>query len=126
MDTRTQLFTDRAEWIARALCRGLDPNLLFPDRGDLASVANAKAVCAVCDVRAECLQYAIDTEQDLGIWGGATRVDLQVARRGRGRPKATIMHGTNAGYAAHRRNNESACDDCLRAHADYVLYKETA
>ena len=55
----------------------MDVNLLFPDRCDLgeafdAVVAEAKAVCRACPVRAECLEAALQRHETHGIWGGAT------------------------------------------------------
>jgi WhiB family redox-sensing transcriptional regulator len=55
-------------WAARAACRGLEPELFFPARG--ASTREAKAVCAVCPVRAECLEDALEHHEGHGIWGG--------------------------------------------------------
>ncbi|SFI97834.1 WhiB family transcriptional regulator, redox-sensing transcriptional regulator [Amycolatopsis sacchari] len=65
----------QGNWQERAACRGEDPELFFPvsEMGPGArQVAQAKAVCARCPVRAECLQYALDTGLDHGIFGGTT------------------------------------------------------
>ena len=56
-------------------CRTADPDLFFGPEGELvtawkARVAAAKAVCAGCPVRGACLEYALDTRQAFGIWGG--------------------------------------------------------
>jgi WhiB family redox-sensing transcriptional regulator len=72
---------DRA-WQNYANCQGVDPDLFFPARGD--STAEAKAVCAGCTVRADCLEYALETVQRFGIWGGTAereRRRIRVARR---------------------------------------------
>lgn len=55
-----------------AACAAEDPDLFFPDTSPQASddTARAKAVCARCPVRTECLTWAIDTQQTHGIWGG--------------------------------------------------------
>jgi WhiB family transcriptional regulator, redox-sensing transcriptional regulator len=66
---------DRAAWMLRGACRGEDPELFFPISATgpaLAQVSSAKAVCARCPVRANCLSYALITRPD-GIWGGTTR-----------------------------------------------------
>lgn len=55
-------------WQARANCRGLDPDLFFPTRGE--STTEARAVCQGCDVREQCLQYALDNREPHGLWGG--------------------------------------------------------
>ena len=115
-----RIIAERAEWMALANCRGLDPALFHPERGDRASVDAAKSVCAQCAVREECLQFAIDTDQTLGIWGGVTRNELQAARRGRPRT-VSIEHGTDRGYHAHRRVGEEPCGHCRVAHAEYKV-----
>ena len=58
------------EWRELAACQGLDSSLFFAERGDHATVMAAKRVCAGCVVRAECLAYALATNQRFGIWGG--------------------------------------------------------
>lgn len=62
-------------WQELAACRDEDPELFFPvsEMGPGArQVAQAKAVCAGCPVRAECLRYALDAGLDHGIFGGTT------------------------------------------------------
>jgi WhiB family redox-sensing transcriptional regulator len=44
-------------------------------------IAAAKAVCAGCDVRADCLEFAISTNQEYGIWGGTSEEERRVLRR---------------------------------------------
>lgn len=61
-------FMERPDWMDRASCRGLDPNIFFPNRGEL--TAQIKAICHGCSVRAECLAYALNGGEHVGIWGG--------------------------------------------------------
>jgi hypothetical protein len=56
------------DWKDRALCAETDPEAFFPGKGG--STALAKRVCAACEVRAECLQDALDRREPFGIWGG--------------------------------------------------------
>jgi WhiB family redox-sensing transcriptional regulator len=70
-------------WLARAACRGMDPELFFPDRGE--STEPAKAVCAACPVRAECLDYALTNGERFGVWGGASERERRALRRDRAR-----------------------------------------
>jgi WhiB family redox-sensing transcriptional regulator len=56
------------EWMDMGLCRQADPESFFPDMGG--SSREAKQVCAACDVRAECLSYALTNDIRQGIWGG--------------------------------------------------------
>jgi WhiB family redox-sensing transcriptional regulator len=61
-------------WRERAACRNMDPNLFFPNSGrkldNEKQEAIAKAVCARCVVRTSCLEYALRTDQIIGVWGG--------------------------------------------------------
>lgn len=69
----------------RGACRSAEPELFFPVSAAgpaVAQVAAAKAVCRGCPVRAECLDYAMRTVQDHGIWGGSTEEERRQARRG--------------------------------------------
>ena len=51
-----------------ALCAQTDPEAFFPEKGG--STREAKRVCQSCDVRAECLEYALAHDERFGIWGG--------------------------------------------------------
>jgi WhiB family redox-sensing transcriptional regulator len=63
------------QWRSAAACRSADPDLFFPisDSGPAREqTAQAKAICATCRVRRECLAFALRTGQIYGIWGGTT------------------------------------------------------
>jgi WhiB family redox-sensing transcriptional regulator len=71
-------------WRSLAVCRGTDPDLFFPvgTTGQaLVQIARAKEVCDECPVRVECLDYAIATNQDSGIWGGLDEEQRRSIRR---------------------------------------------
>ncbi|MEU6642520.1 WhiB family transcriptional regulator [Saccharomonospora sp. NPDC046836] len=76
---------ERFDWRHRAACRDEDPELFFPvtDLGPGAQqTARAKAVCARCPVREQCLRYALDNGLDHGIFGGMTeRERRELVRR---------------------------------------------
>ena len=55
-------------WQERALCAQTDPEAFFPEKGG--STREAKKVCLGCDVRGECLEYALAHDERFGIWGG--------------------------------------------------------
>jgi WhiB family transcriptional regulator, redox-sensing transcriptional regulator len=59
---------DELSWQERALCAQTDPEAFFPEKGG--STRDAKKVCVGCDVRAECLEYALEHDERFGIWGG--------------------------------------------------------
>ena len=72
---------DEADWQDAAACRSSDPDLFFPDGEDVESIAKAKAVCAACPVRPECLAFAVELNQSEGIWGGHTPAERRRLRR---------------------------------------------
>lgn len=55
-------------WQERALCAQTDPEAFFPEKGG--STREAKRVCLSCDVRSDCLEYALANDERFGIWGG--------------------------------------------------------
>ena len=83
----------RRDWRDDAACRDADPELFFPD-GDIrsarAQVKTARLICRGCAVSATCLNWALATGQEAGIWGGLTEDERRrLHRRGRGsRPAA--------------------------------------
>ncbi len=66
-------------WRERALCAESDPELFYPEARQTAT--EAKSICGVCEVRAECLAAALAAREPHGIWGGLSyRERLAVAR----------------------------------------------
>ena len=59
---------DELSWQERALCAQTDPEAFFPEKGG--STREAKRVCTTCEVRDECLEYALAHDERFGIWGG--------------------------------------------------------
>lgn len=71
-------------WMSRSACRRVDPELFFPSAADIAAplqAKEAKAVCAHCQVRGECLAYALATRQTHGVWGGTTENERRTMAR---------------------------------------------
>ena len=76
----------RGQWRSAAACRSADPDLFFPisDSGPAREqAAKAKAICATCRVRRECLAFALQTGQIHGIWGGTTEHQRAATRQSR-------------------------------------------
>jgi WhiB family redox-sensing transcriptional regulator len=67
------------EWQERALCAQTDPEAFFPEKGG--STREAKRICSGCDVRAECLDYALAHDERFGIWGGLSERERRRLRR---------------------------------------------
>ena len=83
-EPRTPRLVTRGQWRLFAACRSADPDLFFPisDSGPAREqAAKAKAICATCRVRRECLVFAVGTEQVYGIWGGTTEQERAAVRR---------------------------------------------
>ena len=59
---------EEQSWQERALCAQTDPEAFFPEKGG--STRGAKKVCVGCEVRSECLEYALANDERFGIWGG--------------------------------------------------------
>lgn len=70
---------DAPAWYERALCATTDPDAFFPEAGG--SSARAKRICSACDVRAQCLAYALEHHEPFGVWGGLTERERRRARR---------------------------------------------
>ncbi|SEE98401.1 WhiB family transcriptional regulator [Ruania alba] len=66
-------------WQERALCAQTDPEAFFPEKGG--STREAKRVCVSCDVRAECLEYALAHDERFGIWGGLSERERRKLKR---------------------------------------------
>ncbi len=67
------MLTITTTWRDVAACRDSDPNLFFPvgtTGPALDQIAEAKAICAGCMVQDDCLQYALESNQEAGVWGG--------------------------------------------------------
>ena len=73
-----------AEWRKDSACRDTDPDLFFPvgtTGPAIEQIETAKAVCRQCHAQTQCLEYAIETNQDSGIWGGLSEEERRVLRR---------------------------------------------
>jgi WhiB family redox-sensing transcriptional regulator len=71
---------DQQDWQERALCAQTDPEAFFPEKGG--STREAKLICAGCEVRAECLEYALAFDERFGIWGGLSERERRRLKRG--------------------------------------------
>lgn len=71
-------------WCARSACKDQDPDLFFPE-GDaglaLLQTREAQSVCAQCPVRQQCLNWALETDQEFGVWGGTSAAERRSIKR---------------------------------------------
>ncbi len=70
---------DALAWQADALCAQTDPEAFFPEKGG--STRDAKKICTSCEVKAECLEYALQNDERFGIWGGLSERERRKLRR---------------------------------------------
>lgn len=88
------------DWVHRARCKDEDPELFFPigTTGPAAAqIEQAKAICMQCEVRAQCLEWALATGQDAGVWGGMSEEERRAYRRARRRESASSRVAVVAG-----------------------------
>lgn len=72
------------DWRRVSACRDTDPDLFFPvgtTGPAVEQIENAKAVCCSCEAQTECLEYALATNQDSGIWGGTSEEERRKLRK---------------------------------------------
>jgi WhiB family transcriptional regulator, redox-sensing transcriptional regulator len=90
-----------AEWWSLAACQSADPDLFFPISGSgpaRVQVERAKAVCADCPVRTDCLRYALAAGPLQGVWGGLTEEERRLLRQreAKARMRASRRSGARA------------------------------
>ncbi|MCY4193441.1 MAG: WhiB family transcriptional regulator [bacterium] len=85
------------DWRGQAACRDTDPDLFFPIGSTglaLEQIESAKAVCRSCVSQPDCLEFALATNQDSGVWGGASEEERRQMRRLRAteqRKRSTVL-----------------------------------
>lgn len=73
------MFIEPLPWAEEARCLNADPDIFFPEKGG--STREAKRICGECPVRAECLDYALASEERFGIWGGMSERERRKLKR---------------------------------------------
>lgn len=66
-------------WQSDSLCAQTDPEAFFPEKGG--STRDAKKICSSCEVRAQCLEYALHNDERFGIWGGLSERERRKLRK---------------------------------------------
>lgn len=131
----------------RAACRDYPAQWWTPPSYSRSATERAKRICGGCPVAAGCLDYAEQTGQTSGIWGGMTPKERAQKDDGirpqdpstatppkpkptrpksKGRRLQPIPHGTTAGYRRHLYRSEPACEDCLAAERESSRAKARA
>ena len=109
-------------WRLDAACRGMDVNMFFADDDRREQPdGTIKAICASCDVSAECLADALEDPNTMGIRAGMTFAQRRRERHARGMTiRQPTGHGTYAGYRAHQKAGSQPCDSCQAAGSKYL------
>jgi hypothetical protein len=84
-DDAARPFFERPEWHQRAACADVHTDVFFPTRGQ--DTRPAKAICATCSVRDECLEWALDNVDQHGVWGGKSERERRGMRIARNRAR---------------------------------------
>lgn len=66
-------------WMSRGACLETGGEQFFPD--EKGSAADAKRICLGCEVKVECLDYALKAPMTKGIWGGKSPQQRKALRR---------------------------------------------
>jgi WhiB family redox-sensing transcriptional regulator len=72
------------EWRDLAACRNTEANMFFPIGATgtaIDQIEAAKRVCSQCDVVATCLEFALSTNQESGVWGGTSEEERRKVRK---------------------------------------------
>ena len=72
---------DPLGWQADSLCAQTDPEAFFPEKGG--STREAKRICTSCEVKSQCLEYALQNDERFGIWGGLSERERRKLRKTR-------------------------------------------
>ena len=94
-----QLAGQRGDWQSQGACLNADPDVFFPISVAGASatqIRTARAICAGCRVRSDCINYAVEHAEIQGIWGGTTDDERKKLRRARARAGSSARAATAA------------------------------
>jgi WhiB family transcriptional regulator, redox-sensing transcriptional regulator len=109
-----------SDWRALSACRDADPELFFPlspSGPGLTQIAKAKVVCGRCQVREQCLRFALNSGQEFGIWGGTSEDERRRLARAGHRPlQWQVLTGASQ-TAADRVQGTARPDDQHRSTA---------
>ena len=70
---------NQLSWQSDSLCAQTDPEAFFPEKGG--STRDAKKICTSCEVRTQCLEYALANDERFGIWGGLSERERRKLRK---------------------------------------------
>ena len=109
MTTATRHATTAAaptDWMQDGLCAQTDPAIFFPDgtgNAITSQVKQAKKICTQCPVKAVCLEWAVDTGQSAGVWGGLSEDERAPMRRDRAAKRSGVARCVQSQAFIERR-----------------------
>jgi WhiB family redox-sensing transcriptional regulator len=106
------------EWRKAALCAQVDPEIFFPEIGSSYGSQQAKKLCGSCDVKQQCLDYALENRERYGVWGGASPGDrYRMLRRSNPRFRWPSDHAITNPFTPARGGPWAAdATHCFRGH----------
>lgn len=107
------------DWRDESSCKGMPAAIFFVERGE--SDRPAKAICATCPVKQQCLDFALESGEQHGVWGGTSerqRRRMRAKLPGFRAVKPVAECGTQAGAYRHYARHEPCCDACREARRD--------
>jgi WhiB family transcriptional regulator, redox-sensing transcriptional regulator len=100
----------RQAWLDQAACRDLDPERFFPESGEHTKAAEAKAICASCQVRDQCLELAVNAagglDHDHGVFGGTLPAERSQLRGARFPEPSAYRRDRDLAEQAHQLANQ--------------------
>lgn len=79
--TLSEPIDEQYRWFSQAACRGLSSDIFYVETGK--PTDEAQAICERCPVQEQCLDYALEHNEQHGVWGGFTPRELRLLRRDR-------------------------------------------
>jgi ferredoxin len=118
---------EATDWMAKAACLNVDPEVFFPSKGQ--STAEARSHCRTCPVVAECRAYALDIGASLyGVWGNTSEYQ-RLQMRSDTAPRTCRVCGDRflPHHHAAKHCSEACADESLRRkHARYEQKRRIA
>lgn len=112
------------QWMNDAACAGYETDLWFPDsyKSQRTRVKEALKICHTCPVRSQCLEFALDNEEEFGIWGGLTEGQRYELLRRSKAAKPCVVDGCvrPRGRRADDRGWRSMCEAHVERRGDEV------
>lgn len=102
------------DWRDAADCTSADPEIFFPEKGRIDQAAAARRICAGCPVKTECLEFALENDEEWGVWGGLSERERRRLKSGGVVPLRRCRAGLHVMSDANR-STDGRCRACRNA-----------